>query len=117
MNATSQPGKDTGAQTQALMGSEEPTISRQGAKGGKSSGSPAGLTPSSKNNSRHEAYTVRESMPQGSIAKKRAAELKAAGARPATQESPREDPSPEELPLCVAHGMVPGGVPLYCGFN
>lgn len=52
MNATSQPVKDIGAQTEALTGSEEPTMSRQGAKGGKSSGSRAGLTSSSKKNSR-----------------------------------------------------------------
>lgn len=52
MKATSPSGQDSGTQTPSLTGSEERTISPQGAKGGKSSGSRAGLLSSSKKNNR-----------------------------------------------------------------
>jgi hypothetical protein len=48
LKTTSQPSKDGGAQPPTLTDAEERTISRQGAKGGKSSGSRAGLISSSK---------------------------------------------------------------------
>lgn len=48
MKTTSQSSKKRGTRSTALTAIEERTISRQGAKGGKSSGSRAGLISSSK---------------------------------------------------------------------
>lgn len=52
MKGISQSGRKRGAQPAASMSADERTITRRGAKGGKSGGSRAGLVSSNKKNSR-----------------------------------------------------------------